>query len=167
LQQNQTIQPNHLIFLKIPLKKQSSQVEEMYRKDAINNRNMKWHGRAILLPSLPLWLIIFSCSIFIIAFLIFIIFWTYIRRVNVRGEVTTLPRPVKIYSGVQGIVIKKFVQEGQVITKDTPIYLIDTSKSTRSGVVSDNHRKDILSQITRVDNIILRINANKKQLLTC
>ncbi|HFW0075431.1 TPA: biotin/lipoyl-binding protein, partial [Salmonella enterica subsp. enterica serovar Saintpaul] len=109
----------------------------MFRKDALYQRKIKWRGRAILLSGLPLWLIMLGSTIFIAALLIFIIAGSYTRRVNVTGEVTTWPRVVNIYSGVQGTVVKQFVHEGQTIHKGEPLYQIDVSKSTKSGVVSD------------------------------
>ncbi|HDL8432053.1 colicin V secretion protein CvaA [Yersinia enterocolitica] len=87
---------------------------------------------------------------------------TYTRRVNVGGEITTYPRAVSVYSGVQGFVVKKFVTEGQIIKKDDPIYQTDISKSTRSGVVSDNQRENIKNQLERVSSIISRIENSKK-----
>ncbi|EBV8976746.1 HlyD family secretion protein, partial [Salmonella enterica subsp. enterica serovar Kentucky] len=123
---------------------------------------MKWQGRAILLPGIPLWLIMLGSIVFITAFLMFIIVGTYSRRVNVSGEVTTWPRAVNIYSGVQGFVVRQFVHEGQLIKKGDPVYLIDISKSTRNGIVTDNHRRDIENQLVRVDNIISRLEESKK-----
>nr|BCT73632.1 hypothetical protein [Escherichia coli] len=60
-----------------------------FAEDALENRKMKWQGRAILLPGIPLWLIMLGSIMFITAFLMFIIVGTYSRRVNVSGEVTT------------------------------------------------------------------------------
>lgn len=134
----------------------------MFRQDALENRKMKWQGRAILLPGIPLWLIMLGSIVFITAFLMFIIVGTYSRRVNVSGEVTTSPRAVNIYSGVQGFVVRQFVHEGQLIKKGDPVYLIDISKSTRSGIVTDNHRRDIENQLVRVDKIISRLEESKK-----
>ncbi len=134
----------------------------MFRQDALENRKMKWQGRAILLPGIPLWLIMLGSIMFITAFLMFIIVGTYSRRVNVSGEVTTWPRAVNIYSGVQGFVVRQFVHEGQLIKKGDPVYLIDISKSTRNGIVTDNHRRDIENQLVRVDNIISRLEESKK-----
>ncbi len=137
----------------------------MFRQKAIENRKMKWRGRAILLPSLPTWGVSALCLFFILIFIIFIIESTYTRRINVSGEITTSPRSVNIYSSVQGIVIDRFVSEGQVIKKGDPIYLIDVSKSTRSGVVSDNHRQKIENQSAQIENIIERLNESKKNTL--
>lgn len=89
----------------------------------------------------------------------------YTRRVTVIGEITTWPRPVNIYSGVQGFVVERFVTEGQIVKKNTPLYQIDVSKSTRNGVVSTSHRSDILNQIRQVDNIITGLKDSKKTTL--
>ncbi|EIR0366159.1 HlyD family secretion protein [Salmonella enterica] len=134
----------------------------MFRQEALDNRKMKWRGRAILLPGMPLWLTMLGSIAFITAFLTFVIAGTYNRRVNVSGEVTTWPRAVNIYSGVQGFIVRQFVHEGQSIKKGDPIYQIDVSKSTRSGVVTDNQRRDIENQLVRVDNIISRLAESKK-----
>ncbi|EJK2398505.1 HlyD family secretion protein [Salmonella enterica] len=134
----------------------------MFRQETLDNRKMKWRGRAILLPGMPLWLTMLGSIAFITAFLTFVIAGTYSRRVNVSGEVTTWPRAVNIYSGVQGVIVRQFVHEGQSIKKGDPIYQIDVSKSTRSGVVTDNQRRDIENQLVRVDNIISRLAESKK-----
>lgn len=139
--------------------------DRLFRKDSIEHRKMRWRGRAILLPGIPLWLVALACMFFIVAFLTFVIAGTYTRRVNVSGEITTWPRAVNIYSGVQGFVVNQFVVEGQEIKSGDPVYQLDVSKSTSSGVVSDNQRVVIENQIAHVDNIISRLNASKKTTL--
>ncbi|MFD3226485.1 HlyD family secretion protein [Rahnella aceris] len=134
----------------------------MFRQEAIDNQKMKWRGRALLLPGIPFWVTASLCLLFITAYLTFIIAVDYTRRVNVTGEISTYPRVANVYSGVQGIVVKEFVTEGQVIKTGTPIYQIDVSKSTRSGVVSDNQRRDIDDQLDRITQIISRLDSSKK-----
>ncbi|EBM2945439.1 HlyD family efflux transporter periplasmic adaptor subunit [Salmonella enterica] len=126
---------------------------------------MLWRGRALLLPGIPPLLVISVCIIFLTVFITFVIMGSYTRRVNVSGEVTTWPRPVNIYSSVQGFIVKQFVTEGQEIRKGEPVYQIDVSRSTSSGVVSDNQRKDIENQIVRIANIISRLEDSKKATL--
>lgn len=137
----------------------------MFRQEAINHQKMKWRGRALLLPGIPFWLTTGLCLFFIVAFLTFIIAGTYTRRTNVTGEITSYPRAANVYSTVQGVVVKQLVTEGQIITAGTPIYQIDVSKSTRSGVVSDNQRRDINSQQARIAQIISRLEDNKRATL--
>ncbi|PYA61716.1 colicin V secretion protein CvaA [Serratia marcescens] len=138
----------------------------MFRQEAINSQKMKWRGRALLLPGIPFWLAAGLCLFFFIAFLTFAIAGTYTRRVNVTGEISTYPRAANVYSAVQGVVVKQFVTEGQVITAGAPIYQIDVSKSTHSGVVSDNQRRDINSQQARIAQIISRLESSKQATLT-
>ncbi|MBH2582566.1 HlyD family secretion protein [Serratia marcescens] len=138
----------------------------MFRQEAIDNQKMKWRGRALLLPGIPFWLTAGICLFFFIAFLTFAIAGTYTRRVNVTGEISTYPRAANVYSAVQGVVVKQFVTEGQVITAGAPIYRIDVSKSTHSGVVSDNQRRDINSQQARIAQIISRLESSKQATLT-
>lgn len=138
----------------------------MFRQEAINHQKMKWRGRALLLPGIPFWLTTGLCLFFIVAFLTFIIAGTYTRRATVTGEITSYPRAANVYSTVQGVVVKQLVTEGQLITAGTPIYQIDVSKSTRSGVVSDNQRRDINSQQARIAQIISRLEDNKRATLS-
>lgn len=137
----------------------------MFREEAIYSQKQKWRGRALLLPGIPFWIVLTLCLFFIISFLTFVIVGSYTRRVNVTGEITTFPRAANVYSGVQGVVIKQFVIEGQLVSAGDPIYQIDVSKSTRSGVVSANQRKDIGDQIERIENIITRLKSNKENTL--
>src|SRR5471030_98761 len=126
---------------------------------------MKWRGRALLLPGIPFWSIALLCLFFIIVFLTFVIASTYTRRINVTGEISTYPRAANVYSSVQGVVIKQFVTEGQEIIAGAPVYQIDVSRSTRSGVVSDNQRRDIDGQLERIAQIIRRLESSKKNTL--
>lgn len=137
----------------------------MFRQEAIVNRNKKWRGKALLLSGVPFSIIAGLCLFFITAFLFFIIAGSYTRRVNVTGEITTYPRAANVYSSVQGVVVKQLVTEGQTVRVGDPIYHIDVSKSTRSGVVSDNQRRDIDNQLERISQIIVRLEASKKATL--
>ncbi|MEE3650328.1 MULTISPECIES: HlyD family secretion protein [unclassified Brenneria] len=137
----------------------------MFRQEALENKKLKWQGRAILLSVIPAWIIMVFCALFLAIFIIFITQGTYTRRVNVSGEITTWPRTVSIGSGVQGFVVKQFVSEGQRIKKGDAVYQIDVSKSTVDGVVSDNQRQDIENQLVRIDNIISRLEQSKRTTL--
>ncbi|EAA7570885.1 HlyD family secretion protein [Salmonella enterica] len=137
----------------------------MFRKEAIESRRMTWRGNALLLPGVSPFVVTAVCLLFLSSFLFFVITVDYTRRTTVTGEITTWPRPVNIYSGVQGFVVERFVTEGQIVKKHTPLYQIDVSKSTRNGVVSTSHRTDILNQISQVDNIISGLRESKKNTL--
>lgn len=89
----------------------------MFRKEALEGRRMIWRGNALLLPGISSLVVIVVCLLFLFSFLFFVIAEDYTRRVTVSGEITTWPRPVNIYSGVQGFVVNRFVTEGQIVKK--------------------------------------------------
>jgi len=137
----------------------------VFRQEAIDNKKMKWRGRALLLPGIPFWITAGLCLFFVAAFLSFVIAGSYTRRVNVNGEISTYPRAASVYSTVQGVVVRQFVTVGQEIKAGDPIYQIDISKSTSSGVVSDNQRRDINNQLERITQIISRLESSRQSTL--
>ncbi|HCM61997.1 MAG TPA: colicin V secretion protein CvaA [Morganella sp. (in: Bacteria)] len=138
----------------------------MFRQEALNNRKMKWQGKALLLPGIPLWIITVLCAVFLLSFLTFIISGSYTRQVNAIGEVSSYPRAVTVYAGVQGFITQRYVREGQSVKKNDPIYIIDINRATTSGVVSDNQRREIQNQLQRITDMIARLDENKQTTLT-
>lgn len=133
----------------------------MFRQEAIDSRRNRWRGRAILLPGISVFWVSIACSVFILTLLIFIIFGTYTRRADVSGEVTTWPRATNIVSGVQGVIDKQFVQQGQDVHVGDSIFSINLGKSTASGNVSVSERHDIEDQISRINDIIAHLKQSK------
>ncbi|HCR3197721.1 TPA: colicin V secretion protein CvaA, partial [Morganella morganii] len=126
---------------------------------------MKWRGKALLLPGIPLWLIIVCSFLFLMVFLTFILSGSYTRRVSVTGEITTNPRAVIVSAGVQGFITGQYVNEGQIIRKGEPVYRIDTSRATAGGVVSDNQRREIENQLQHIRDMTARLRDNKQTTL--
>ncbi|HBY1366737.1 TPA: HlyD family secretion protein, partial [Klebsiella pneumoniae] len=137
----------------------------MFRQEALQHRNSVWKAKAILLPGIPLWCIVLSCFAFITFFIVFIISGSYTRRINVYAEVTTWPRPIVISTSQQGYVVRSYVKEGQKIRKWDRLYELDTSKTTRSGVVSDNEFNEITSQLHGIDEIIRNLEKGRDETL--
>lgn len=135
----------------------------IFRKEALRETNLRWQGKAILLPKISSYCVSAIILVFFTLFIAFILSASYVRRVAVTGEVVTSPRPVGIFSSVQGFVTEKFVTEGQIIKKGDKIYRIKISKGTTTGEVSDNQRQSILNQIDTVDSIIkqMKISSDK------
>lgn len=134
----------------------------MYRSEALNNQRLKWRGRVLLLPGIPLWVGAILTFLFIASFVFIITNFSYTRRINVTGEISTFPRPSIVYSGVKGIITKKFVKEGQHLNKGDAIYLIDMSKSTRNDVVGNKHRDEIEIQIAKISKMISSLKKNRE-----
>ncbi|WP_241648732.1 HlyD family secretion protein [Rosenbergiella collisarenosi] len=129
----------------------------MFREEAVEHKRNGWKGRAILLEGVPTWLVCVLISLLVAVFLAFIFLGNYTRRINVTGEVTTLPRPARIYSPTQGVITQIFKQEGDEVRINDPIMRIDTNTSINKGTVSSFQRAEIESQITTLEQIITKI----------
>lgn len=134
----------------------------MFRQQALEYKKNSWRGRALLLPGIPFWLSASLSFLLVFIFLTFIICGSYTRRVSVIGEISTYPRAANVYSAVQGVVVERFVNEGETIHTGNPLYLIDVSKSTRSGIISENQRRNLDNQLVRIAKIISRLEDSKR-----
>lgn len=134
----------------------------MFRKEAIEYQKNIWRGNALLLTGMPSWILAGISLFFFLTFSSFIILESFTRRVTVEGEVSTFPHAEKMFSNVQGVVMKQFVHEGDNVTFGDPIYQINVSKTTLKGVVSENQRKHIEEQLIRIQQIITHLKDNKK-----
>ncbi|MDN8540479.1 HlyD family secretion protein [Erwinia sp. BC051422] len=134
----------------------------LYRQSAITHRTNVWKGKALLVRGLPVWVHLLITAIFLISLTLLLTFGSYTHRVTVSGELASVPRPVTVASPDQGFVINKFVSPGDNVKKGQPLYEINISRTTRSGVVSVQHRQSTQEQLRIVDDIIGRLRENRR-----
>ncbi|HDM8453495.1 TPA: biotin/lipoyl-binding protein, partial [Yersinia enterocolitica] len=134
----------------------------IFRQDAIDNKRNYWSGRSLLISGIPVWIIVTFTLLFFTLLMVIIIFGSYHRRVQISGELISVPRAVTVFSSQQGYVVSQFVNVGDKVKKGQPLYQIDISRTTTSGIVSQNQKASIEKQIGAIENIILRIKENKK-----
>ncbi|WP_026111851.1 HlyD family secretion protein [Winslowiella toletana] len=134
----------------------------MYRKEAIEHRKNIWSGKALLLSGVPVSYMTIFTVIFFTCFLCLLIFGSYTRRINVSGEIVSSPRAINVLSAQQGFVVRQMVSAGENVEKGQPIYQIDVSRTTSSGVVSKRISESIQQQISTLNEIAKKIRENKK-----
>ena len=109
----------------------------------------------------PVSVIIAATTFFIAVLLTVIIFCDYTRRINVHGEITSLPRAVNIFSPGQGFISLISKQAGENVKKGDILYQIDVSRITRSGNVSENIIHATREQSLIIEGIIDKLEQNK------
>ncbi|MBM9407389.1 HlyD family secretion protein, partial [Klebsiella pneumoniae] len=87
------------------------------------------------------------------------------QRIDVKGEVITLPHSINVFSPQQGFIIKQYVKIGDLVKKNQPLYEIDVSRNTSSGNVSAAQVESINEKIYNSEEIIKKLVHNKKQTL--
>ncbi|WP_462182774.1 HlyD family secretion protein [Klebsiella variicola] len=140
--------------------------KNLYRKEAIEYKRHHWKGKALLLAGLPAWLVLSLSTLFLTALICALIFCKFTQRVDVKGEVITLPHSINVFAPQQGFIVKQFVKIGDVVKKNQPLYEIDVSRSTPSGNVSAAQIEVINEKIANSDNIIKKLEDNKNQTLS-
>ncbi|QWA86980.1 HlyD family secretion protein [Klebsiella pneumoniae] len=126
---------------------------------------MTGEEKALLLAGLPAWLIVLLSTLFLIALIVAVIFCKFTQRIDVKGEVITLPHSINVFSPQQGFIIKQYVKIGDLVKKNQPLYEIDVSRNTSSGNVSAAQVESINEKIYNSEEIIKKLVHNKKQTL--
>lgn len=138
----------------------------LFRQEAIDHLKTRWLGQALLTSRYPLSVIIIATSFFITVLVTVVVFCDYTRRINVYGEVTSLPRAVNIFSSGQGFINYIWKQAGDSVRKGDFLYQIDVSRVTSSGNVSDNIIHATREQSLIIEGIISKLEQNKSTALS-
>lgn len=140
--------------------------DNLFRQEALTHANERWVGRALLVPSIPLWLVVSGLGALLLALVLLLTLGSYTGRLNVTGEVTTQPHAISLFAPERGYVTEVFVQLGQQVSRDTPLYRINVGRVTSSGSVSQQTISAIRDQIAETDRIIAAMRDNRRQTLT-
>ena len=141
-------------------------LKNIYRKEAIEYKKNHWKGKALLLAGIPAWLVTLLASLFLIALVLSLIFCTFTQRIDVRGEVITLPHSVNVFAPQQGFVVNQHVKVGDIVNKGQPLYELDVSRNTINGNVSAAQIEVINEKIANAEDIISKLMRNKSETLT-
>jgi len=133
----------------------------LFRMEAVQHLKTKWLGKALLTSGYPAWAVAVVSVLFFILLLLFILGGSFTRRINVTGEVISLPHAITIFAPQQGFITKKWPEAGDLIKKGERLYQIDVSRTTSSGNVSERSVEAINHQIALTENIIERLAENK------
>lgn len=140
--------------------------KDIFRKEAIEYKKQHWKGKALLLAGLPTWLILFLSSMFLFLLITTIIFFSFTQRIDVRGEVITLPHSVNVFAPQQGFVVNQHAKVGDIIRKGQPLYELDVSRNTVNGNVSTAQIEVINEKIANAQDIISKLSHNKAETLS-
>ncbi|HDT5146810.1 TPA: HlyD family secretion protein [Klebsiella michiganensis] len=141
-------------------------LKNIYRKEAIEYKKIHWKGKALLLAGIPAWLVTLLASLFLIALVLSLILCTFTQRIDVRGEVITLPHSVNVFAPQQGFVVNQHVKVGDIVNKGQTLYELDVSRNTINGNVSAAQIEVINEKIANAEDIISKLTRNKTETLT-
>lgn len=135
----------------------------MFRKEALEHQ--KWKGTAVLLSSIPSWLVCVVCFMVTASFVMYIIFGSYTRRETILGEIVMQPHPIVLSASKSGYISERYVDVNQWIKKGDPLFKITLDRITDSGNVGVNSINSIKDQIKKLDQIIELVKKNQTETL--
>ncbi|MEJ5069568.1 HlyD family secretion protein [Enterobacter sp. MYb186] len=137
----------------------------LYRKEAIEYKKSHWKGKALLLAGIPTWIVTLLSLVFFISLILTLRFCSYTQRIDVRGEVITVPHSINVFSPQQGFILNKYINVGSIVEKGTPLYEIDVSRNTTVGNVSDTMNEVFSQKIANAEKIIQKMLQSKQETL--
>lgn len=138
---------------------------KLFRQEAVDHQKSYWNGRVILLRGVSSVVITACCLTFLALAITILCFFSFTQRIDVDGEVITLPHPLNISSPQQGYILRQFVQVGDTVTRGTVLFELDVSRTTSVGNVSDASISMVQEKITNAEEIIGKLKENKEDFL--
>ncbi|AWT17477.1 HlyD family secretion protein [Klebsiella grimontii] len=137
----------------------------IFRREAIEYKRYYWKGKVLLLHGVSAWIISALSSSFLLVIILSAIFFNYTQRIDVRGEVITLPNSINVFAPQQGFIVKQFVAPGDIVKKGDPLYELDISRYISTGSVSNVMINMINDKILNAEEIIKKTEKNREETL--
>ncbi len=137
----------------------------LFRKEVSEYQQAFRSGQVLLLRGWPAWVTVSGTVLIMLSLLLLLIFGSYTRRINVSGEIITLPHTINLFAPEQGMIARLLVHNGQVVKAGTPLYQLDIGRVTRNGSLSATTLAVLEKQRQRTESIIREIENNKKATL--
>ena len=96
--------------------------KRLFRQEAIEHQRSYWKGRVILFGGVSPLIVSACCIAFLAVIIAMLCFFKYTKRIDVAGEVITLPHPLNISSPQLGSISKQYVQVGDVVKKGAVLF---------------------------------------------
>ncbi|HAT1578240.1 TPA: HlyD family secretion protein [Raoultella ornithinolytica] len=135
--------------------------KRLFRREAIEHQRSYWQGKVILLKGASSLMISVCCMTFLVIIVVMLCSFKYTKRIDVVGEVITLPHPLNISSPQLGSISKQYVKVGDIVKKGTVLFELDVSKNTDFGNVSETNVSMVKAKIVNAEDIIAKLKTNK------
>lgn len=139
--------------------------DRIFRPDFIESKKQRWFGHAILLSTLPSYYFVLITILCISLVFGFLFFAQFTRRVNVSGEVVSLPHPSTILAPQNGTVLESQLSAGQFVPKGQVLLRLDVSRNSQQGNSSQLALSAIQKQLTDIEKIKTQLKQDQSQTL--
>lgn len=107
----------------------------LFRPEAIAARGINWLGEIVLIRPVSFSLLTVIAVLLAALVVVFFIYGTYTKRSTVAGQLVPSTGLIRVYSPQYGVVLKRFVEEGQKVDQGAPLFSLSSERSSDSGLV--------------------------------
>jgi membrane fusion protein len=145
----------------------------LFRTQAIEHRKQGLHGKVLLLPQLSHTLILGALLLWVLMVFIWLFTSHYARKETVSGWLEPPEGITRVYAETNGIIQKVLVAEGEEVTQDQPLFIVNDDRVLASGDhlntnllnEYDSQRQVLNEQLTRTQSIFqLRMTDLQKRI---
>jgi membrane fusion protein len=145
----------------------------LFRTQAIEHRKQGLHGKVLLLPQLSHTLILGALLLWALIVFIWLFTSHYARKETVSGWLEPPEGITRVYAETNGIIQKVLVAEGEEVTQDQPLFIVNDDRVLASGdhlqtnlINEYNAQRQLLNeQLTRTQSIFqLRMTDLQKRI---
>lgn len=109
--------------------------DPLFRSEALAARQSNWLGDIVLVRPVS-FTVMTLVSLLLAAMVVsFFIYGSYTRRSTVPGQLVPASGQLKIHAPQYGVVLERFVEEGQLVEQGAQLLLISSERSVDSGPV--------------------------------
>jgi membrane fusion protein len=121
---------------------------QLFRAEALNARQIKWLGNIVLIRPVSFTFLCLFAGLAAATVMFFLAFGSYTKRSTVSGQLVPNLGLVKIYVPQFGVVVKKFVAEGQFVKQGEVLYVLSSERLTapQTGVQATISRQVLIRQ---------------------
>lgn len=107
--------------------------QNLFRQQALASQKHNEHGRVVLIrpPSFRVWTALAVVAGLLVVALFY--FGTYTKRTPVMGQLMPVQGLVRVYPMQNGVVTRRYVQEGQVVKQGDVLYGISSERTAGDG----------------------------------
>ncbi len=124
----------------------------LFRQQVLEHQKERLYGKVIIHQPLTFVLVTYFLLSLCLVIFIYLYFGNYVRRENVSGYLVPDKGLIKLYVPTKGILLNKFVEEGQLVKKNELLFTVSTLKATSQ---TDDQDALLLQKLnTQRDNLI-------------
>lgn len=115
----------------------------LFRSEALAARGINWLGEIVLVRPVSFSLLTCIAMLLAATIVVFFLYGSYTKRSTVKGQVVPSSGQIKIYAPQYGLVLKRFVEEGQKVERGARLFSLSSERSSDSGLVQASVRQKL------------------------